>query len=39
MIFGDAKQVLNGLAQELRELGVGKAASAKELQPVGATLG
>ncbi|MEY4825092.1 MAG: hypothetical protein RLZZ430_742 [Cyanobacteriota bacterium] len=24
MIFGDAKQVLNGLAQELRELGVGK---------------
>ena len=39
MIFGDAKQVLNGLAQELRELGVGKAAAAKEMQPVGAKLG
>ena len=25
MVFGDAKKVLSGLAQELRELGVGKA--------------
>jgi len=24
MVFGDAKQVLNSLLQELRELGVGK---------------
>ncbi len=35
MIFGDAKQVLNGLLQELRELGVGKAPAAKDLAKVG----
>jgi NAD(P) transhydrogenase subunit beta len=28
MVFGDAKQVLQGLLQELRSLGVGKAALA-----------